>query len=164
MNNLREYWLHLSLRRQIATATVLLTVAALALWLLFIQPQRLAQQALRAELGVLEHAYQQQLAQLRALPAEALLRSQLASLARAPDASTRNLLLEAILAARGNQLETWQPESEPRTLTLLLGWPQFQPLFAELAQAATPFPVRFLLEAQQGWLQASFWLENNDAL
>jgi len=164
MNSPVEYWLHLSLRRQIVIATAALAAVAVALWLLFIQPQRLAQQTLRAELSVLEHAYQHQLAQLNALPAETLLRSQLADLVHAPDASARSALLEAVLAARGNQLETWQPESEPRTLTLQLAWPQFQPLFAELAKAATPFPARFLLEAQQGRLQASFWLESNDAL
>ncbi|WP_371244547.1 hypothetical protein [Pantoea sp. KPR_PJ] len=143
--------------------TTALAMMALALWLMLIQPRRLAQQRVHAEVSLLEHAYQHQLMQLRALPAETQMHAQLAELARAPSLSTRSARLEALLAARGHQLEKWQPEAEPRMLTLQLAWPQFQPLFAELAQAATPFPSRFLLEAEQGRLRVSVWLEKQDA-
>ena len=51
----------------------------------------------------------------------------------------------------------------PRALTLLLGWEQFLPLFAELARTTTPSPARFLLEARQGKVQAKLWLESDDA-
>lgn len=163
MNSALERWLHLSLRSQIAIVTVCLGVVALMLGVLVVRPQRLAQQALRADLVVLEQQYQQRQAQLNALPNEALLRSQLAELTRDSDMSSCRSSLEAVLAAHGSQLEIWQPESDPSILTLQLAWPQFQPLFAELAEAATPFPVRFLLETQQGRLQASLWLENQDA-
>lgn len=161
MNSALERWLHLPLRARLAVATACLAAAMLGIWLLLLRPQQRAQQALRADLAALEQRYQQQQAQLRALPAENLLRSQLDETAR--QLATRAAPLETLLAARGSQLTAWQPESAPRALTLLLAWPQFQPLFAELARTATPFPARFLLEAQQGNVQARLWLESDDA-
>lgn len=163
MNSVLERWLHLPLRAQIVIITACFAAAALALWLLLLRPQRLAQQALRADLARLEQSYQLQQAQLKTLPDAALLRAQLAEAARQPDPASRAAPLEAVLAARGSQLEAWRPESEPRALTLLLAWEQFQPLFAELARAAAPFPARFLLEARQGKVQAQLWLERDDA-
>ncbi|RPE01419.1 hypothetical protein BBB56_09010 [Candidatus Pantoea deserta] len=163
MNSLMERWLYLGLRGQLAVATAGLATLALATGMLLVRPQRLAQQALRADLAALEQQYQQRQAQLNLLPAEALLRAQLSDLAREAERVSARASLEAVLAARGEQLDTWQPESDPRRLTLQLAWSQFQPLFAELAQAVSPFPVRFLLEAQQGKLQVSLWLENLDA-
>lgn len=163
MSSALERWLHLSLRGQVAIATACLGMASMALWLLLLQPQRLAQQALRSDIARLEQSYQQQQAQLKALPVEGELRSQLADVARQLDELSHSASLEAVLAARGSQLSLWQPESEPRALTLLLAWSQFQPLFAELAQSAAPFPVRFLLESQQEKIEARLWLESNDA-
>jgi len=163
MNSVLERWLHLPLRRQIAILAACFAAATLALWLLLLRPQQLAQQALRADIARLEQAYQQQLAQLSALPDEALLRAQLADSARQTEAPSRAAPLDAVLAARGSQLQAWQPESEPRALTLLLAWEQFQPLFAELARTTAPFPARFLLEARQGKVQAKLWLESDDA-
>lgn len=162
MNSVLERWLRLPLRGQIAMATACFVLATLVLWLLLVRPQRLAQQELRVDIARLKQSYQQQLAQLSALPAEALLRAQLADIAGHSDAP-RAAPLEALLAARGSQLEAWQPESEPRSLTLLLAWEQFQPLFADLASTEVPFPVRFLLEARQGKVWARLWLESDDA-
>jgi len=158
MTSALERWLHLPLRWQIALLTACFAVATLALWLLLLRPQRLAHQAQRAAIVRLEQAYQQQLNQLSALPDEALLRAQLADSARQAEAP-----LDAVLTARGSQLEAWLPESEPRALTLLLAWEQFLPLFAELARTTAPFPTRFLLEARQGKVQAKLWLEGDDA-
>ena len=162
MNSVLEPWLRLPLRAQIAIATACFALATLALWLLLVRPQRLAQQQLRVDIARLEQSYQQQLAQLNALPAEALLRAQLADIAD-HSAALRAAPLEALLAARGSQLEAWQPESEPRSLTLLLAWEQFQPLFGDLARTTVPFPARFLLEAHQGKVRARLWLESDDA-
>jgi len=158
MTSALERWLHLPLRWQIALLTACFAAATLALWLLLLRPQRLAHQAQRAAIVRLEQAYQQQLNQLSALPDEALLRAQLADSARQAEAP-----LDAVLTARGSQLEAWLPESEPRALTLLLAWEQFLPLFAELARTTAPFPTRFLLEARQGKVQAKLWLEGDDA-
>jgi len=158
MTSALERWLHLPLRWQIALLTACFAAATLALWLLLLRPQRLAHQAQRAAIVRLEQAYQQQLNQLSALPDEALLRAQLADSARQAEAP-----LDAVLTARGSQLEAWLPESEPRALTLLLAWEQFLPLFAELAHTTAPFPTRFLLEARQGKVQAKLWLEGDDA-
>ncbi|MGE1563289.1 hypothetical protein [Pantoea septica] len=163
MNSALERWLHLPLRRQIGILAACFAAATLTLWLLFLQPQQLAQQALRADIARLEQKYQQQLAQLNALPDEAALRAQLAEGARRFEASSRVAPIDAFLAARGSQLQAWQPETEPRALTLLLPWEQFLPLFAELARTTAPFPTRFLLEARQGKVQAKLWLESGDA-
>ncbi|CAK6488510.1 hypothetical protein PANNVG_00251 [Pantoea sp. Nvir] len=163
MNSVLERWFHLPLRQQTVTMAACCAVLALAVWLLLLRPQRLAQQALRADIARLEQQYQQRLAQLRTLPDEAQLRAQLAESALPPEASSHAAPLDAVLAARGSQLEAWQPESEPRALTLLLGWEQFLPLFAELARTTTPSPARFLLEARQGKVQAKLWLESDDA-
>lgn len=162
MNSVLERWLRLPLRGQIAMATACFVLATLMLWLLLVRPQRLAQQELRVDIARLEQSYQQQLAQLSALPAEALLRAQLTDIADHSDAP-RAVPLETLLAARGSQLEAWQPESEPRSVTLLLAWEQFQPLFADLASTEVPFPARFLLEAHQGKVRARLWLESDDA-
>lgn len=161
MNSVLEPWLRLPLRAQIAIATACFALATLALWLLLVRPQRLAQQELRVDIARLEQSYQQQLAQLNALPAEALLRAQLADIA--DHYAAHAAPLEALLAARGSQLEAWQPESEPRSLTLLMAWEQFQPLFSDLARTTVPFPTRFLLEAHQGKVRARLWLESDDA-
>ncbi|RKJ84739.1 hypothetical protein D7S44_18310 [Pantoea piersonii] len=91
-----------------------------------------------------------------------MLRAQLTDIADHSDAP-RAVPLETLLAARGSQLEAWQPESEPRSVTLLLAWEQFQPLFADLASTEVPFPARFLLEARQGKVWARLWLEGDDA-
>lgn len=163
MNSALERWLHLPLRQQIGIVAACFAAATLALWLLLLRPQQLAQQALRADIARLEQKYQQQQAQLNALPDEALLRAQLADSARQSEASFRAVPLDAVLAARGSQLLAWQPETEPRTLTLLLAWEQFLPLFAELARTTASFPTRFLLEARQGKVQVTLWLESDDA-
>jgi len=163
MNSALERWLHLPLGQQIGLLAACFTAATLALWLLLLRPQQLAQRALRADIVRLEQAYQQQLAQLSALPDERLLRAQLAESTRRSEASFRAAPLDAVLAARGSQLQAWQPETEPRALTLLLAWEQFLPLFAELARTTAPFPTRFLLEARQGRVQAKLWLESDDA-
>jgi len=163
MNSALERGLHLPLRRQIGIVAACFATAALALWLLFLRPQQLAQQALRADIARLEQAYRQQLAQLSALPEERVLHAQLADSARQSEASSRTAPLDAVLTARGSQLQAWQPETEPRALTLLLAWEQFLPLFAELARTTTPFPTRFLLEARQGKVQVKLWLESDDA-
>lgn len=86
MNSVLERWLRLPLRGQIAMATACFVLATLVLWLLLVRPQRLAQQELRVDIARLEQSYQQQLAQLSALPAEALLRAQLTDIADHSDA------------------------------------------------------------------------------
>jgi len=49
MNSALERWLHLPLRRQIGILAACFAAATLALWLLFLRPQQLTQQALRAD-------------------------------------------------------------------------------------------------------------------
>lgn len=163
MNSALARWLHLPLRGQLASLTACLLLVALALWLLLLRPPRQTQQTLRAELAALAQAQHFRASLLAAEPAEAALQSQLETLAHQRRAVLPAASLEAVLAARGSQLMQWQPEAAPRLLTLQLDWPQFPPLFAELAQTPAPFPTRFLLEAQQDRLQVSLWLENSDA-
>lgn len=163
MNSALERWLHLPLCARLTVATASLAVITLGVWLLLIRPQQRAQQTLRVDLAALNRTLRQQQAQLDTLPAESVLRSQLDETARQLAAHVHAAPLDAMLAARGGQLATWQPESEPRTLILRMAWPEFQPLFAELANSAAPFPARFLLEARQGNVQATLWLESDDA-
>jgi len=112
----------------------------------------------------LTRTLQQRQQQWRQHPDNEVLQVQLAEIQRARSVSgTSGLALEAILAARRNQLEEWQPDAPSRVLTLHLQWPAFQSLFAELADASAPFPVHFLLLAQPQFLIAQLWLESDDA-
>ncbi len=133
-------------------------------WLLWLRPHQQALTAEKQELHKLSRTLQQRQQQWRQNPDNAQLQAQLQSMQIArstPGASGR--AVEAILAARRNQLEEWQPDAPSRTLTLHLQWPAFQSLFAELADASAAFPVHFQLLAQPQFLVAQLWLEPDDA-
>lgn len=160
MNNTFDSLFNLLCRHQVASLLLLTSALALLLWLALLRPQRVELYALREELQVLEQTRQHLRVQSGSLPDEPELRAQLDELTLRSSSSGGSL--ENILVARGAQLEQWQPDAQPRTLTLKMGWQQFQPLFAELTADTFAFPAAFLLEAQQGLLRAQLWLEDED--
>ncbi|BAN98902.1 hypothetical protein E05_41360 [Plautia stali symbiont] len=99
--------------------------------------------------------------QLHARPAIEQLQAEIATLQ--PAATAASVSLELLVAARGNQLEAWHPDSQPQQLALRLSWTQFLPLFSGLAATALAVPQRFQLQAEQGMLHSEFWLESDDA-
>jgi len=164
---MNEWWVRWWQMAAIARYGVLAVLSSgllLLSWILWLRPQQQVLIAEQQTLLQLTRTLQQRQQQWRQHPDNAQLQAQLQSMqiARsAPGASGR--AVEAILAARRSQLEAWQPDAPSRTITLHLQWPAFQSLFAELAQAAAPFPVHFQLLAQPQYLVAQLWLEPDDA-
>lgn len=135
-------------------------------WLVWLRPELRALTAEQQRLKPLTTTLQLRQQQWRQNPPNALLQAQLISPAvrSASGASgTSGQAIEILLTSRRDQLEQWQPDTQPRTLTLHLQWQEFQPLFTELVQAAAPFPAHFLLLAQPEHLVAQLWLEPDDA-
>lgn len=163
MNEALLRWLALSLAKRLTclmmTALLLLTLA----WLLLLRPQQQrlnVQSQQQAEIGLQLQQRQQQLA---ARPSIQALEKEIAQLVRPASQSAPQQTLENLITARGTQLENWQPGSQPPQLQLRLDWPQFLPLFAELAVARLSVPLRFELSAEQGALNTLLWLEDEDA-
>lgn len=163
MNELFQRWLMLRLLwRMVWLCALSLTLGMLA-FLLLLRPQHQAQVAQMQQLEQLsrqQHLRQQQIA---ALPAIATLESEIAALQPPQKKAAMKQTLEAIVAARGKQLEAWHPDNQPQQLQLRLDWMQFLPLFNELAHTTLAVPQRFQLQAEQGTLNAQLWLEGDDA-
>lgn len=157
MNSLLERGLYLPLSVQVAAIAVCGSLLALAVWLLLLLPRTQELHALQRQLALLEQRHQQQQVQQSALAAK--IHQQQLELAT----PVQERAVPDLLVTRGEQLEAWLPESAPPVLTLRLTWPQFQPLFAELAQASVSFPTRFVLEAGAELLRVQLWLEDGDA-
>ncbi|WP_337012359.1 HofO family protein [Pantoea sp. AS142] len=133
-------------------------------WILWLRPQQQTLTAEQQALFELTRTLQQRQQEWRQNPDNTQLQAQLQSMQSArPASGASGRAVEEILAARRSQLEEWQPDASSRTLTLHLQWQAFQSLFAELADAAAPFPVHFQLLAQPQFLVAQLWLEPEDA-
>lgn len=139
-----------------------LSLMVLALgWLVVLLPQQQTHTGQERQLMQQTQLEQQRQQQLALHPPVADLLAEISALQQ-PATSRPPQLLEALLAARGAQLEAWQPESQPQHIVLKLDWQQFTPLFAELAHTALPVPERFQLQADQGTLMTQLWLESSD--
>ncbi|EFM18894.1 hypothetical protein IB221_18115 [Pantoea sp. PNT01] len=164
MNEWWERWWQMAALPRYGLLAALAFCLLLLSWILWLRPQQQALTTEKVALLQLTRTLQQRQQQWRQHPDNEVLQVQLAEIQRARSVSgTSGLALEAILAARRNQLEEWQPDAPSRVLTLHLQWPAFQSLFAELADASAPFPVHFLLLAQPQFLIAQLWLESDDA-
>lgn len=148
------------------------TLAAVAVgllmlsWLVWLRPELTALAAEQQRLKPLTKKLQLRQQQWQQNPPNARLQAELIPPAARPASgasATSGQAIEILLTSRRDQLEQWQPDIQPRTLTLHLQWLEFQPLFADLAQAAAPFPLHFLLLAQPQHLEAQLWLEPDDA-
>jgi pilus assembly protein HofO len=138
---------------------MLLTLA----WFLLLHPQ---QQRLDLQMQQQEETglqLQQRQKQLAARPAIEALEIEIAQLLRRGSESVERQTLENLVTARGTQLENWQPGGQPQQLHLRVQWPQFLPLFGELALARLSVPERFELSAEQGALKTLLWLEDENA-
>lgn len=162
MNELLQRWLMLTLPLRMLWL-LMLSLGLLALtWIVLLRPQQQMREAQARQLEQMRQQQQQRLQQLASLPAIDVLQSEISLLQPTKDAGTQQTL-ERIVAARGSQLEAWHPDSQPQQLQLRLAWPQFLPLFSELASTRLPVPQRFQLHAEQGVLNTQLWLESDDA-
>lgn len=156
-------WWQLKATARYGTLAAAATGLLMLSWLVWLRPELRALAAEQQRLKSLTTTLQLRQQQWRQNPPNALLQAQLISPAARPAAGASGQAIEILLTSRRDQLEQWQPDTQPRTLTLHLQWQEFQPLFAELAQAAAPFPAHFLLLAQSQHLVAQLWLEPDDA-
>lgn len=156
-------WLQLPLPVKAGTLAGSVLLLILLAWLLLLRPQLQAQQQLQQKLAGLKQRAQQRQLQLNQHPALSMLLQQQQHIEAQLATSTNSGSLEALLAARGDQLASWQPDGEPKQLSLSLSWREFQPLFSHLQTLQpTPLPARFLLQAEKDRLLAQLWLEVND--
>ena len=161
-----EWWVSWWQMNKIPRYGTLAAVASALLilcWLMWLRPERQTLVTQQQKLQQLMSQLQLRQRQWHQNPPNALLQAQLLTQAAPPSAVTSVQGVETVLASRRGQLEQWQPDARPRTLTLHLQWPSFQPLFAELAQAAAPFPARFRVLAQPQHLVVQLWLAPDDA-
>lgn len=161
-----EWWVSWWQMNKIPRYGTLAAVASALLilcWLMWLRPERQTLVTQQQKLQQLMSQLQLRQRQWHQNPPNALLQAQLLTQAAPPSAVTSVQGVETVLASRRGQLEQWQPDARPRTLTLHLQWQSFQPLFAELAQAAAPFPARFRVLAKPQHLVVQLWLESDDA-
>lgn len=163
MNDLLQRWLMLTLPLRIVALLLLSLLLFALMWWVVLRPQQQMHEAQQQQLGKMRQQQQQRLQQLALFPAIELLQDEIATLQQPePDVAAQQTL-ETIVAARGSQLEAWHPDSQPQQLQLRLIWPQFLPLFSELATTRLAVPQRFQLQAEQGVLNTQLWLESDDA-
>lgn len=163
MNEWLQRWRQLSLPWRAGWLLVLPLPILAAGWLVILLPQQQAQVVREHQLMQQRQLEQQRRQQLALWPATDQLTAEISRLRQPLVTSGFHQTLESILAARGSQLEEWQPENHPQQVVLRLNWRQFTPLFAELAHTALPVPERFQLQSEPGTLMAQFWLEKSDA-
>lgn len=163
MNDLLQRWLMLILPLRIAWLVLLSLMILILAWLLMIRPQQQVHASQQRQLEQMWQQQQQRQQKLATLPAMDVLQTEIALLQQPASGDEAGQTLESIVAARGAQLEAWHPDSQPQQLQLRLLWPQFLPLFSELASTTLPVPQRFELQAEQGVLNTQLWLESEDA-
>lgn len=163
MSELLQRWLMLTLALRIAWLMMLSLLLFALAWIVLLRPQQQMREAQERQLEQMRQQQQQRLKQLASLPAIDVLQLEISQLQQPTKDAGNQQTLERIVAARGNQLEAWHPDSQPQQLQLRLIWPQFLPLFSELANTRLPVPQRFQLQADQGVLNTQLWLESDDA-
>ncbi len=163
MNEALLRWLALSLPIRLACLIVASALLLALAWWVFLRPLEQRYDVLMRqhdEMTQQVHLRQQQLA---VRPSINTLESEIALLLQPSRENVARQTLENLVAARGTQLESWQPTSQPQQLHLRLDWPQFLPLFDELAQAHVSVPQRFELRTEKGALITQMWLEDENA-
>jgi len=163
MNELLLRWLMLTLPLRMVWLLMLSLQLFALTWIVLLRPQQQMNDTQERQLEQMQQQQQQRLQQLAALPAMRDLQSEISALQQSLLDAGFQQTLERIVAARGSQLEAWQPDSQPQQLQLRLIWSQFLPLFSELATTSLPVPQRFQLQVEQGVLQTQLWLESEDA-
>lgn len=163
MNELLQRWLMLTLPLRIVWLLILSLLLFALTWIVLLRPQQQMHEAQARQLEQMRQQQQQRLKQLASLPAIDVLQLEISQLQQPMKDAVSQQTLERIVAARGSQLEAWHPDSQPQQLQLRLIWPQFLPLFRELANTRLPVPQRFQLQASQGVLNTQLWLESDDA-
>ncbi len=163
MNDALQRWLALALMwRIVCLLGMSLMLLMLAWWVLLRPQQQVRASQLRQQAALTQQVMQRQ-QQLAARPAINALEQEITRLQLPASAVTEHVTLEALITARGDQLESWLPDNQPQQLQLHLSWTQFVPLFSELSLTHLPVPQRFELKAEQGALNTQLWLEDGDA-
>jgi pilus assembly protein HofO len=163
MSDLLQRWLMLTLPLRMAWLMMMSMLLLGLAWLMLLHPQQQRLDIQQRQLAQMHNQQTQRQQKLDSLPAIDALHSEIALLQQPANITEIQPTLEMIVAARGTQLEAWQPDSQPQQLQLRLQWPQFLPLFSELASTTLPVPQRFQLQAEQGVLNTQLWLESDDA-
>lgn len=163
MSDLLQRWLMLTLPLRMAWLMMMSMLLLVLAWLMLLRPQQQILDIQQRQLAQMNNQQTQRQQKLDSLPAIDALNSEIALLQQPVNIVEVQPTLEMIVAARGTQLEAWQPDSQPQQLQLRLQWPQFLPLFSELASTTLPVPQRFQLQAEQGVLNTQLWLESDDA-
>ncbi|MDF7661476.1 hypothetical protein PUG81_21130 [Erwiniaceae bacterium L1_54_6] len=163
MNEWLQRWRQLTLPWRAAWLLALSLPILAAGWLIMLLPQQQARAERDRQLIQQTQLEQQRQQQLALWPAADELIAEISRLQQPLVMDDSPQRLESILAARGTQLDAWQPESQPQQVVLRLSWQQFTPLFAELAHTTMPVPERFQLQSEHGTLMAQLWLEKSDA-
>ena len=164
MNDAITRWLQLPLLAKVGTLAGCTLLLILLIGVLLIRPRQQAQQQLKQRQDALQQQAQLRQHQLAQYPMLSTLQQQLQQLqTRLTTPVSAPLTLETLLAERGQQLASWQPDTAPQQLALQLRWSEFQPLFSQLNRLhPTPQAARFLLQADNGRLLAQLWLEITD--
>lgn len=163
MSDLLQRWLMLTLPLRMAWLMMMSMLLLVLAWLMLLRPQQQILDIQQRQLAQMHNQQTQRQQKLDSLPAIDALNSEIALLQQPVNIAEVQPTLEMIVAARGTQLEAWQPDSQPQQLQLRLQWPQFLPLFSELASTTLSVPQRFQLQAEQGVLNTQLWLESDDA-
>ncbi len=161
MSELTERYLMWPVIWRVGFCLMLAGSLLLLLWLVLLRPQQQMLVQHQAQLAELQ-LQQRQLRQTMH-PSVAELQRDIAALQSRPLSAPLPAEINRLLTARGPQLESWQPQSQPPELILHLSWREFVPLFTELAASAQPVPQRFSLRSGQHILIAQLWLAHDDA-
>lgn len=163
MNERLQRWVTLPLAGRITSlAGMSLLLLALA-WLTLLHPQQQARELQARQQEAIAQQIVQRQQQLAARPTIEALEREIAHLQQPAIETEQRQTLENLITSRGTQLESWLPGNQPQQLQLRLNWPQFLPLFGEMALARVSVPLRFELRAEQEALSTVLWLESDDA-
>lgn len=163
MNEALLRWLALSLAKRMACLIVASALLLALAWWVLLRPLQQRHDVLVRQQDDMTQQVQLRQQQLAARPSIIRLQSEIAVLLQPAMENVARQTVENLVAARGTQLESWQPVSQPQQLHLRLDWPQFLPLFDELAQAHVSVPQRFELRTEKGALITQMWLEDENA-
>lgn len=163
MNDALQRWIALAPMWRMACLLGMSLLLLILAWWVLLRPQQQVRASQLHQQAAMSQQVMQRQQLLAARPAINVLELEIARLQQPVVEVAEQATLEALITARGDQLESWLPDNQPQQLQLRLGWMQFVPLFSELALTRLPVPQRFELKEEQGALHTQLWLEGDDA-
>nr|WP_244563466.1 hypothetical protein [Pantoea rodasii] len=125
MSDALQRWLTLSLRWRLATLLAVALLLMMLAWMMLMRPQQRALDLLLRQQEERAQQVRQRQQQLAARPTISVLEQEIAHLQQPAAEIIGQSTLEALITARGNQLESWLPDTQPQQLQLRLGWGNF---------------------------------------